>query len=67
VADQAVAIGRGKTGSLLAAMLERIQTEVGKIGSLRTAVDAYDATLFTESIDWFLRHPVPFDPARERS
>jgi hypothetical protein len=46
----------GDAGTLLAAMLERVQTQVGHVGRFRMAVYAEDATLFSKFIKGLIKH-----------
>ena len=43
------AVGRGDADGLLAAVLQRVQPEVGQVGGFGVAVDAEDAAFFFES------------------
>ena len=53
-----VAVGGGDAGALLAAMLQRVEAEVGEVGRLGMAEDAEDAALVVE----FVEHAVCRSP-----
>ena len=67
---QPVAVGRRDADALLAAMLERVQAEVGHVGRFGVAEDAEDAALFSELVHHSSGDFVPAEPpshARSRS
>ena len=51
VAVDLAAVAGGDTGALLAAMLQRVQPEVGEVRRFRMAVDGEDAAFFVELIE----------------
>jgi hypothetical protein len=51
-----LAVRGGNPCALLAAVLERVETEVGHVGGLGVPEDAEDAALFSELIHW-AAHP----------
>ncbi len=48
---QLLAVGGGDAGALLAAMLQRVEAEVGEVGRLRVAEDAEDTALVLEFVE----------------
>lgn len=51
MADQAAVMRRGDPRALLSAMLQRVQTEVGEVCSLRSIEDTDYATFFMKLVD----------------
>jgi hypothetical protein len=48
------AVAGGDARTFLTAMLQRVQTQVGKIGGFRMAVDGEDAAFFVEFVERFV-------------
>ena len=44
--DQVAVVVRDDTGAFLAAVLQRMQTEIGEVGGIRVSPDAENAALF---------------------
>jgi hypothetical protein len=47
------AVGGSDTGTLLAAMLESVQSQIGHVGGFRMSVDTENAALFAKFIERF--------------
>ena len=61
VGQQGPTVGGGDPGRLLAAVLERIERQIGEIGGFGVAVHADDAAFFMEAVEAPLSHARPFD------
>ena len=47
---RSIAVGRGDAGRFLAAMLQRVEAEIGELGGFGMAEDAEDAAVIVEMI-----------------